>query len=158
RAVLGRHPGRAAVGVAALGLDAAEREHEAARGVAPVGAERHGARNVEGGDDLAARADADALAQADSDARIVPETPPVLERHAEVVDELERGRTGAALLAVDDDEVRADAGLKHRFADSQKFPRVADAELEARGLAARPAPHLADEAHHLDRRRERRMG
>ena len=42
--VLRRDAGRAAVGVAALRLDAAEREHEAARRVAPVGAERQRAR------------------------------------------------------------------------------------------------------------------
>ena len=41
--VLRRDAGRAAVGVAAQRLDAAEREHEAARGIAPVGAERQGA-------------------------------------------------------------------------------------------------------------------
>ena len=40
--------------MAAQRLDAAEREHEAAGGIAPVGAQRHRARDVEGGDDLAA--------------------------------------------------------------------------------------------------------
>jgi hypothetical protein len=43
--------------VAGLGLDAAQREHEAARRVAPVGAQRHGAGDVEGADDAAGRAD-----------------------------------------------------------------------------------------------------
>ena len=38
--ILRRDAGRATVGVAGLRLDAAEREHEAARRVAPVGAER----------------------------------------------------------------------------------------------------------------------
>ena len=46
--ILCRYPDRAAIGVTALGLDAADREHEAARGVAPVSAHCHGADNVEG--------------------------------------------------------------------------------------------------------------
>ena len=59
--VLRGDAGRAAVGVAALRLDAAEREHETARGVAPVRAQRQRARDVErAGDHLAGRADADA--------------------------------------------------------------------------------------------------
>jgi hypothetical protein len=41
-----------------------------------------------------------------------------------------------------------------RLADGQKLPFVADAELEAGGLAARQLAHLGDELHHLDRRRE----
>src|SRR5260221_561591 len=61
RPILRRDAGRAAIGMAGLGLDAAEREHEAARRIAPVGAERHHARDVEGAEDLAARADLDAV-------------------------------------------------------------------------------------------------
>ncbi len=57
--VLRRDAGRAVAGVAGLRLDAAEREHEAARRVAPVGAERHHARDVEGADDLAGAAELD---------------------------------------------------------------------------------------------------
>src|SRR3546814_67353 len=45
--VLGGDAGGATVGVAAQRLDAAEREHEAARGVAPVRAHRHGAGRSE---------------------------------------------------------------------------------------------------------------
>ena len=58
--ILRRHAGRAVAGVAGLRLDAAEREHEAARRVAPVGAEREHARDVEGADDLAGAAELDA--------------------------------------------------------------------------------------------------
>ena len=61
--VLGGDAGGALAGVAVLGLDAAQREHEAARAVAPVGAQRHQAGNVKGTHHLARRADADALAQ-----------------------------------------------------------------------------------------------
>jgi diguanylate cyclase (GGDEF)-like protein len=62
--VLRGHAGGAFAGVAVLGLHAAQREHEAARAVAPVGAQRHHAGDVEGADDLAGAADADAVAQA----------------------------------------------------------------------------------------------
>ena len=40
---------------------------------------------------------------------------------------------------------RADAGVQHRLADREEFPRVADAELEAGRLAARQPTHLGDE-------------
>ena len=46
--VLGRHASRAAIGVTAERLDAAERKHEAPGGVAPVGTERHRACDIEG--------------------------------------------------------------------------------------------------------------
>ena len=156
--VLGGDADRTAVGVAALRLDAADREHEAARGIAPVRAERHGARDVEARHDLAGSAELDAVAGTDPDQRIVDEAQALAHRHAEMVEELERRRAGAALLAVDDDEIRIDAGLQHRLAQRQEFPGVPDAELEARRLAAGQAAHFRNEMHHLDRRRETRMG
>jgi hypothetical protein len=45
--VLCGHARGAAIGVALLRLQAAHGEHEAARGVAPIGAERHHSRHVE---------------------------------------------------------------------------------------------------------------
>src|SRR5262245_59139932 len=57
--VLRRDAGGATVGVAGLRLDAAEREHEAARGVAPVGPERQETRDIEGGHHPPACAEAD---------------------------------------------------------------------------------------------------
>ena len=54
------------------------------------------------------------------------EQQPFLQRHADVVGEFER-RAGAAFRAVDDDEVRHDAGLEHRLRDPEEFPRMADA-------------------------------
>ncbi len=161
RAVAGRilcgDAGRAAVGVAAQRLDAAERKHEAARRIAPVGADRHRARKVEGGGDLAGRAEPDAVARLDADQRIVHEADALAHRHAQMVHELERCRAGAALIAVDHDEVGIDAGLQHRLADRQELPGMADAQLEAGRLAAREFAHGGDELHHLDRRRERPM-
>ena len=65
------------------------------------------ARDVEGGDDLAARADARSRSRRFSaDQRVVHEQQPLAQRRADVVGELERRRAGAALAAVDDDEVR----------------------------------------------------
>ena len=63
-------------------------------------------------------------------------------------------RAGAALIAVDHDEIRIDPGLQHRLADRQELPGMADAQLEAGGLAAGQPPHLADERHHFQRRRK----
>ena len=72
-----------------------------------------------------------------------------------MIGELQRRRAGAALGAVDDDEVRHDAGLEHRLRDAEPLPRVADAQLEAGGLAAGQRAQPLDELHHLERRRER---
>src|SRR4029077_16512863 len=43
-------------------------------------------------------------------------------RHAEMVEELEWRRAGAAFRAIDHDEVRIDSRLQHRLANRQKFP------------------------------------
>ena len=153
--VLRGDAGRTAIGVAAQRLDTAQREHEAARRIAPVGAERHGAGDIEGGRDLAGRADLDAVARADADQRVVHEVDALAHRHAEMVHELEGSRASAAFLAVDHDEIRIDTGLQHRLADREKLPGMADAQLEAGRLAAGQPAHLADELNHLDRRRER---
>jgi hypothetical protein len=72
--------------VTALGLKAAEREHEAARCVAPIGAQRHGADDVEGRHDLAAGAELDAVAGIDADQRIAAIVPGTPEESTWVVD------------------------------------------------------------------------
>src|SRR5476651_2009843 len=53
------------------------------------------------------------------------------------------------------DEIGVNPGLQHRLADRQKFPGMADAQFESGGLAAGQPAHLADESHHLQRRRKR---
>src|SRR5262245_13657472 len=156
-AVLSCHAGRATVGSAAVELDAAEREHEAAGGIAPVSAERHRARDIEGRNDLAARSDSDAVAGTDPDQRVVDEGQPVAKRHPEMVEKLERRRPGATLLAVDDDEVWIVPGFQHGLADGKEFPGMADAQLEAGRLATGPAPQLGNEADELERSGERRV-
>ena len=146
--------GRTAVGVAAQGLDAPQSKHEAARRIAPVGADRHRARHVECGRDLARRADLDPVTRVDADQGVVNEADALAHRHAQMVHEFERRRTGAALIAVDHDEVGVDAGFKHRLADRQELPAVSDTHFESGRLAAGELSHFADELHHLDRRRE----
>src|SRR6266576_859362 len=74
-----------------------------------------------------------------------------------MVDELERRRASAALRAVDDDEIGANAGLQHGLAHAHEFPEMPDAELEPYLLAAGELAQARDEAHQLDRRRERRV-
>ena len=100
-------------------------------------------------------ADPDAVARVDADQRVVDEVDALAHRHAQMVHEFQRRRAGAAFIAVDHDEVGIDAGLQHRLADRQELPGMADAQLEAGGLAAGQPPHLGDEGHHLQRRRER---
>src|SRR5271166_6031428 len=83
----------------------------------PVGAERHRSGHVEAVDDLARAADADPVARVDSDQRVTDEDEAFAHRDADMVGEFERRRAGAALHAVDDDEVGIDSGLDHRLAD-----------------------------------------
>src|SRR5581483_5151451 len=102
-----------------LRLDAAYGEHEAARGIAPVGTERHRADDVEGGDDLAGGAELDAMARADADQRIVDEMKALAHRLADMVHEFHGCGAGAALLAIHDDEVGIDVGVEHCLADGK---------------------------------------
>src|SRR5262249_47561640 len=61
--ILRRHAGRATVGMASLRLDATQRKHESAGCIAPIGAERQQARDVETGDHPPAPAQANGWAQ-----------------------------------------------------------------------------------------------
>ena len=115
------------------------------------------ARDVEAGDHAPAGAEPHRRPQADTDQAVVREQQALAQRRADMVDEFERRRAGAALRAVDHDEVRMDAGLDHGLADRHELPRMADAELEADRLAARKLAQLRDEVHQLDRSRERGM-
>jgi hypothetical protein len=96
--------------------------------------------------DLARRANADAIAHADSDQRVVDQHQRLLHRRAHPVDELGGRRTRPALLAVDHDEVGRDAGLLHGLGDREPLPRMADRELEAGRLAAGQRAQQVDEA------------
>ena len=137
RRILGGDSGRAVVGVARLGLNASKRKHETAARIAPVGTKRHDAGNVEGGGDLAGRAKPDVLPQISPYQRVMDEIQRIPHGHPDMIDELQRRRPGTALGPVDDNENGHNAGLHHRLADTEKFPWMADTELETDRLAVR---------------------
>ena len=116
------HARRAAIRVATQRLDATEREHIAAGGIAPVGAECERAHDIEGGNDLAGRADPDVLAQVQTYQGVVHQQQRLAQRCTDVIGEFQRSRAGAALAAIDDDEVRTDTGFHHRLGDAEPFP------------------------------------
>ena len=80
-----------------------------------------------------------------ADERVLHHQQALDQRRAHRVGELQRRRPGAALAAVDDDEVGVDPGLEHRLDDRHELLRVADADLEADRLAARELAQLRDE-------------
>ncbi len=137
--------------MAALGLDAADGEHEAPGRVGPVGTDGQHAGDVESADDLATGAELDLVPQVQAHQGVVDEQQALAHRCADVVGELHGGRAGAAFLAVHHDEVRQDAGFQHGLGDAHELPGVAQAELEAHRLAAGQLTQLLDEMHHLDR-------
>ena len=92
-----------------------------------------------------------------SDERVVQGDQPVGERRPDMVLVLQRSGSGAALGAVDHDEVRRDLFLDHRLADRQQFVPVTDAQLESGRLAAGQLAHPGDELHQLARRAEHAM-
>ncbi|MOA24555.1 hypothetical protein D3C78_1452360 [compost metagenome] len=143
--------------MAALRLDAADGEHEAARRVGPVGADGQHAGDVEGADDLAAGAEFDLVPQVQPNEGVVHEQQALAHRHADVVGELHGRGASAAFLAVHHDEVREDAGFQHGLGDAHELPRMAKAELEAHRFTAGQLTQLCDEMHHFDRRRKRRV-
>ena len=113
--------------------------------VAPVGAHCHSHRNVEAGDDLAADAELQPVANAATHQCVLRKPQRVAAGHADVIGEFHRCRAGAAFLAVDDDEVGIDPGCQHCLADAEKLPFVADAEFESGGLAAAQFAQARDE-------------
>src|SRR5215469_13329832 len=134
RRILRGNAGRAAAGMARQRLDAAKREHKTAGGIAPISAERHCARDVERRDDFAAGAEANLVAQVKPGERVVHQKQRLLERRADMIGEFYWCGAGAAFAAIDDDEIRRDAGLEHRFADAEKFPGMTDESLKPTGL------------------------
>ncbi len=85
------------------------------------------------------------------------ESQTVAQGRSEMVHEFEGRGTSAALFAVDDDEVRMNAGFQHGLDDGEELPRVAEAELEAGGFSTRELAQPGDEIHQLDGRRKGRM-
>ena len=152
--VLRGHARRAGAGVAVLGLYAAQRKHETACAVAPVGAQRHQADGVKRAYHLAGRAQAHPFAQAYAGQGVVDQQQAFLQRCADMVGELQRRRASAAFGTVNDDEIRCDAGFQHGLGDRKPFPGMADAELETGGFAAGQFAQPGDELQQLYRRAE----
>ena len=75
-----------------------------------------------------------------------------------VVGVLQRGRAGAALLAVDDDEVGPRALVQRGLAEGEHVGPAPDAQLDAYRLAARHLPHPRHERHQLARGAEGGVG
>jgi hypothetical protein len=74
--------------VAAVGLNATQREHEAATRVGPVCAQRHHVCNVKGADHFASAAQFDAVSSSDTDERVVHQAETFLQWCTHVVAEL----------------------------------------------------------------------
>src|SRR4029078_4613937 len=122
--------GRTSIRMARERLNTAKRKHEAARRIAPIGADRHRARHVERGRDFSGGADPDPMARIDPDQRIVDEADALAHWHAHMIHEFQWRRTGTPFVTVDDDEIRIDSALKHGLADCEEFPGMADTQLE----------------------------
>ena len=95
--ILGRNAGGTTIGVTGLRLHAAEREHEAARCVAPIGAEREQPCHVEAGNHPSARSEVDSIAESATHEAVASQDEPLAQRRADVVDKFERRRAGSAL-------------------------------------------------------------
>ena len=148
----------AVTGMAGLGLDAAQRQHETAPCIAPVGAQRHHAGNVKRRNHLGCGSELDAVAQVHADQRVVHQQQAFLQRHAYVVGEFDRGCTRAAFGSVHHDEVGRDVGFHHGLDHGKPFPGVAYAELDAHRFAARQAAQPAQKLHQLQWRMKRAVG
>ncbi len=138
--ILGRHAGRATVGVAALRLDAAERDMKPRAELhqsAPSAMTRAMSKAVM----ILPLAPSLMRPRTSMPTSALCTSQAVAQRHADMIDEFQRCRAGAALRAVDHDEIGIDARLQHRLADGRGIPGMADAELEAGGLAAGEPAH-----------------
>src|SRR5262249_1976541 len=135
--ILRRNPGGATVRMTGLRLDTAQRKHETARCIAPIGPKRQQTRDIKGGYHPPAGPQSNGLPQSRSHQTIVREHQTFSQRRADVIHEFEPRCSGATVRAIDDNEIRMDSSLQHGFADRHKLPGVPDAELEADRLAAR---------------------
>jgi len=105
--------GGAMAGVALLRLDAADGEHRFAGHGDAVGAERKGHHCLGGQTETAGADEGDLLVESGPGERAVDLGEALPERQCDVVGEWQRCGAGAALAAVDGDEIRAPAGACH---------------------------------------------
>ncbi len=121
--------------MAGLGLDASNSKHEASGCVTVVRSERHRPSHFEARNDLSADCQPNAIPQSGANNCIVREGKPVKKRHTHVIRERERGRPGAALGTINDNEIRRDTGRQHRIVKRHEFPWMSKTELEANRFA-----------------------
>ena len=139
-----RHTYGAFVGVALLRLNAANRHHHAASGVAEIGSQCEAFDDVESRGDFSTANDADAVPKIAAHQRVVDENQGFDQRGANRVGELQWCCTGSPLTPIHSDEIRSHDRFEHRFADRQKFAALAYAELEADRFAVGQLPELSD--------------
>ena len=100
---------------------------------------------------VSARRSTSKLTQADAGERVVHQAQSFAQRHADRIRKFERGSTGAAFGSVDGDEIGMKTGFQHGLADGENLVRLADAQLDARGLAARKFAQAGDKFEQFDR-------
>ena len=105
RGILRGHTGRTVVRVAAQRLDTAQCQHHATGGGTQIGTECECPDDMKPGQDPAAGDNPDTVPQRHAPQRTVHEQPGVARRHTQRIGELQGCCTGAAVGAVDGDEV-----------------------------------------------------
>ena len=117
-------------------LDAAEREHKATTGIAPVGAQAEIHGHACARMDHSCRSQLDLGLEAGADKRVAHEDQTLAQRHSDTVREFDWRRSGSPLGTVDHDIVERDPRLAHGFHDREDFVRLADTQLDADRLTA----------------------
>ena len=140
--VLCRDAGGAGVGVAPLGLDAADREHRLTGDIDHVAAEREGDDGVVGKAELAATDERDLFLETPLREHPVDPGEADLERKGDGVGEDERSRAGATLAAVYGDEVDAPVGPRHEVGELLPERQVPDGGLDAHRQSGLRGQHL----------------
>ena len=129
--VLGGDAGGALVGVALLGLDAADRQHRLAGDVDHVDAEREGGDGAAGQAEFARPDERHPLGEVAQGEDAVDPGEPDVERKGHTVGEDQGSGAGAALTTVDGDEVDAALPVGHRVGQLLPERQVSDRRLDA---------------------------
>jgi hypothetical protein len=81
----------------------------------------------------------------------------VTQRRSDMIHELEGRGSGAAFVAINDDEIRGVSRLQNGLYNRHKFPMVANTQFDPNWLSAREVAQARNKAHQLYWRRESRM-
>ena len=153
--VLGGDPDRAVVGVALLGLDAADRQHRLAADVDHVDAEREGDDGVLRDAELAAAHEDHVVGETGCGEALVDVGEADAEGVGHRVGEDHRRRARAALAAVDVDEVDAALAVRHPLDQVVPEVQVADRGLDADRQPGLVGDQLDEVEHRVDVREGR---